>query len=91
MGNRSVKKLCIAMIYLIPVIIFIGTLSKMYKVFWNVNACMSDYYLAVYDWKTPEGDQGYMDHNGTFHCATAVAYCAEKIARMIVEGKLKKN
>ena len=46
---------------------------------------------AVYDWKTPEGDQGYMDHNGTFHCATAVAYCAEKIARMIVEGKLKKN
>ena len=46
MGNRSVKKLCIAMIYLIPVIIFIGTLSKMYKVFWNVNACMSDYYLA---------------------------------------------
>ena len=52
MGNRSIKKLCIAMIYLIPVIIFIGTLSKMYKVFWNVNACMSDYYLAVYDWKT---------------------------------------
>lgn len=43
----------------------------------------------VYDWKTPEGDQGYMDHNGTFHCATAVAFCAEIIARMIVEGKLK--
>ncbi len=52
MGNRSVKKLCIAMIYLIPVIIFISTLSKMYRVFWNVNPCMSDYYLAVYDWKT---------------------------------------
>lgn len=44
---------------------------------------------AVYDWKTPEGDQGYMDHNGTFHCASAVAFCAEIIARMIVEGKLK--
>ena len=43
----------------------------------------------VYDWKTPEGDQGYMDHNGTHHCATAVAFCAEIIARMIVEGKLK--
>ena len=51
-GEQVSKKLCIAMIYLIPVIIFIGTLSKMYKVFWNVNACMSDYYLAVYDWKT---------------------------------------
>lgn len=52
MGNRTGKKLCIALIYLIPVIIFINTLSKMYKVFWNVNACMSDYYLAVFDWKT---------------------------------------
>lgn len=40
MGNRTGKKLCIALIYLIPVIIFINTLSKMYKVFWNVNdAC----------------------------------------------------
>jgi len=44
---------------------------------------------AVYDWKTPEGDAGYMAHNGTFHCATAVAYCAEIIARMIVNGELK--
>ena len=52
MGNRTWKKLCFALIYLIPVIIFISTLSKMYKVFWNVNACMSDYYLAVFDWKT---------------------------------------
>ena len=44
---------------------------------------------AVYDWKTPEVDQGYMDHNGTFHCASAVAFCAEIIARMIVDGRLK--
>ena len=44
---------------------------------------------AVYDWNTPEGDEAYMAHNGTFHCATAVAYCAEIIARMIVDGRLK--
>jgi len=46
---------------------------------------------AVYDWKTPEGDQGYMDHNGTHYCAEAVAFCAEIIARMIVDGKLKRE
>ena len=46
---------------------------------------------AVYDWKTPEGDLGYMEHNGTFHCATAVAFCAEIIARMIVDGELKRT
>lgn len=44
---------------------------------------------APYDWKTPEGDAEYMAHNGTFHCATAVAYCAEIVARMIVNGELK--
>ena len=44
---------------------------------------------AVYDWKTPEGDQGYMDHDGTFHCATAIAFCIERVARMIVDGVLK--
>jgi hypothetical protein len=52
---------------------------------------MIDRMGAVYDWKTPEGDQGYMDHNGTHHCATAVAFCAEIIARWILEGKLKKE
>ncbi len=43
---------------------------------------------AVYDWKTPEGDAGYMAHDGTYHCAQAVAFCAEIIARMIVNGEL---
>lgn len=46
---------------------------------------------GVYDWNTPEGDAAYMEHNGTFHCATAVAFCAEIVARMIVDGKLKKQ
>ena len=45
----------------------------------------------VYDWKTPEGLKGYNDHQGTFHCATAVAFCAEIIARMIVDGELKND
>lgn len=44
---------------------------------------------APYDWKTPEGDAEYTAHNGTFHCATAVAFCNEIIARMIVNGELK--
>ncbi len=44
---------------------------------------------APYDWKTPEGLKGYVDHDGTFHCATAVAFCTEIIARMIVDGRLK--
>ena len=44
---------------------------------------------APYDWKTPQGLQDYNDHNGTFHCATAVAFCTEIIARMIVNGELK--
>ena len=44
---------------------------------------------AVYDWKTPEGDAGYMAHDGTFHCATAVAFCARIVARMIVDGTLR--
>lgn len=51
---------------------------------------MIDRMGAVYDWHTPEGDQAYMDHNGTHHCAEAVAFCAEIVARMIVDGKLKK-
>lgn len=45
---------------------------------------------GVYDWKTPEGDAAYVAHNGTFHCATAVAFCAEIIGRMIVDGRLKR-
>lgn len=45
----------------------------------------------VYDWKTPEGLKGYNDHQGTFHCATAMAFCAEIIARMIVDGELKND
>ena len=44
---------------------------------------------APYDWKTPEGDAQYTAHNGTFHCATAVAFCNEIVARMIVGGQLK--
>ena len=44
---------------------------------------------AAYDWKTPEGLKGYNDHNGTFHCATAVAFCTEIIAKKIVSGELK--
>lgn len=43
----------------------------------------------AYDWKTPEGDQGYMEHFGTHHCATAVQFCTEIVARMIVDGTLK--
>lgn len=45
---------------------------------------------GVFDWQTPEGDAAYMANNGTFHCATAVAYCAEIVARMIVDGQLEK-
>lgn len=45
---------------------------------------------GVYDWKTPEGDAAYMEHDGTFHCATAVAFCAGIIGRMIVDGRLKR-
>ena len=44
---------------------------------------------AVYDWQTPEGDRGYMEHNGTFHCATAVAFATGMVAEMIVNGELK--
>ena len=43
----------------------------------------------AYDWKTPEGDKGYMEHFGTHHCATAVSFCTEIVARMIVDGTLK--
>ncbi len=44
---------------------------------------------APYDWKTPEGDAEYTAHNGTYHCAMAVAFCAEIVARMIVNGELR--
>lgn len=44
---------------------------------------------APYDWKTPQGLLDYNAHDGTFHCATAVAFCTEIIARMIVNGELK--
>lgn len=44
---------------------------------------------APYDWKTPEGDAEYTAHNGVFHCSTAVAFCNEIVARMIVNGELK--
>lgn len=44
---------------------------------------------GVYDWKTDEGDQLYMEHFGTHHCATAVSFCTEIVARMIVDGTLK--
>lgn len=44
---------------------------------------------APYDWKTPQGLADYNAHDGTFHCATAVAFCTEIIARMIVNGELK--
>ncbi len=44
---------------------------------------------AVYDWKIPEGDQGYMEHFGTHCCASAVSFCTEIVARMIVGGQLK--
>ena len=44
---------------------------------------------APYDWNTEEGYAGYREHNGTFHCASVVAYCTEKIARMIINGKLQ--
>ena len=43
----------------------------------------------VYDWKTPEGDKGYMEHFGTHHCATCVEFCTEIVARMIVDGVLQ--
>ena len=44
---------------------------------------------GVYDWKTEEGDRLYMEHFGTHHCATAVSFCTEIVARMIVDGTLK--
>jgi len=44
---------------------------------------------APYDWKTPEGDAEYTAHNGTYHCAMTVAFCTERVARMIVNGALK--
>ena len=44
---------------------------------------------GAYDWKTEEGDQLYMEHFGTHHCATAVEFCTEIVARMITDGTLK--
>lgn len=44
---------------------------------------------APYDWKTEEGAKGYEEHNGTHHCSTAVRFCTETIAQMIVDGRLK--
>lgn len=46
---------------------------------------------GTYNWQTPEGDAAYMAHNGTYHCASTVAFCAETVARMIVDGKLKQK
>lgn len=43
---------------------------------------------GLYDWKTPQGLLDYNAHDGTFHCATAVAFCVEIIAGMIVNGDL---
>ena len=42
----------------------------------------------VYDWKTEEGYKGYEEHNGTPSDAEVVSWCAGKVARMIVEGRL---
>lgn len=44
---------------------------------------------APYDWKTEEGAKGYEEHDGTHHCSTAVRFCTEIVARMIVDGELK--
>ena len=44
---------------------------------------------APYDWKTKEGLESYNAHHGSVHDAEVVAYCAEAVARMIVDGRIK--
>ena len=44
---------------------------------------------APYDWKTEEGFMEYNAHNGTPYDAEVVSFCAEKVARMLVDGKLR--
>lgn len=44
---------------------------------------------APYDWKTEEGFNAYNEHQGTPGDAAVVAFCTEKVAQMIVDGKLK--
>jgi hypothetical protein len=44
---------------------------------------------APYDWKTEEGFMEYNAHDGTPHDAEVVAFCTEKVARMLVDGKLR--
>ena len=43
---------------------------------------------GVYDWKTPQGLEDYLAHNGSHCCATAVKFCTEIVARKIVNGEL---
>lgn len=44
---------------------------------------------APYDWKTEEGFKEYGAHDGTPHDAAVVAFCTERVARLLVDGKLK--
>ena len=44
---------------------------------------------APYDWKTEEGFKEYNAHEGTPHDAKVVSFRTEKVARMLVEGKLQ--
>lgn len=43
---------------------------------------------AVYDFKTEEGEKGYMDHDGDEHCAQAVVFAATMVANLILNGEL---
>ena len=43
----------------------------------------------AYDWKIEEEFHAYNAHDGSGHDADVAAFCTEKVARMIVEGKLK--
>ena len=44
---------------------------------------------AAYDWKEEKGCQEYNAHHGSMHDAEVSAFCTEKVARMLVGGKLK--
>ncbi len=44
---------------------------------------------APYDWKLEEGFNAYNAHEGSKHDAGVAAFCAEKVAKMLVDGRLK--
>ena len=44
---------------------------------------------APYDWKTKEGLEAYNAHDGSVRDAAVVAWCAERVAKLLVDGKLR--